>query len=267
MLSSITKHPTKRTSAEADGTVKSVLLTLHVLETLAKASGPMGVSEIAAALGVPRARVHRHLKTLVSTGYASQDGSREKYRPGARLYLLGTTAADRFDLLTAARKVMRPLRDRLGHTVSVARIEQNGVMVLEMERSSAAVEISTKPGSIFPFYCSAHGKVALAFGDPTLLPTALRTPGIRATPSRARRLEHEIGQVRARGWAVAPEEILPGINALAVPVFRAGRVLAGTMAMVDSIRLLPARPAQRQIDALSQAARLVSRDLGYLDGK
>jgi IclR family KDG regulon transcriptional repressor len=255
----------KRTGAAADSVVKSVLLTLHVLEALAKASGPMGVSEIATMLGVPRARVHRHLKTLLGAGYASQDASREKYRPGARLYLLGTVAADRFDLLAAARKVMRPLRDRLGHTVSVARVVQNGIMVLEMERSNAAVEISTKPGSIFPFHCSAHGKVVLAFGDAALLAATLRSPGIRATPARARRLENEIAQVRARGWAVAPEEILPGINALAVPVFRAGRLLAGTLAMVDSIRLLAARPAQRQIEALLQAARLASRDLGYFD--
>ena len=254
----------KRGGTAGDGAVKSVLLTLQVLEALARASGPMGVSEIASRLGVPRARIHRHLQTLLGAGYALQDGSREKYRPGSRLYLLGQAASDRFDFLTAVRKVMRPLRDRLGHTVTVSRIEANGMMVLDVERSNAPLEIGTKPGSIFPFHCSAQGKVALAFGDPALLQTALHGSTVRGSPARVRRLETEIAQIAARGWAVAPEEILPGINALAAPVFRAGRRLAGTIALVDSIKLLPARPAPRQIEALLQAARLASRDLGWL---
>ena len=124
-------------------------------------------------------------------------------------------------------------------------------MVLDMVRGSSPFEIGTKPGSRFPLDRSAQGKIALAFGSG------------QETKHGAAKLRKDVRRSRERGWAVAPEEILRGVNALAAPIFFADGSLAGTIALVDSVELLPAKPTRNQIGAILDAARRASVELGY----
>ena len=230
--------------------VRSVRTAFEILEVLAASEEALGVTEIARSLGITKTRGYRHLRTLVGTGYAIQDAPTEKYRAGIKLFLLGQRVAARHSFLSAARKVMRPLRDAVGHTVTVSHLEEGAVVVLDMVRGSSPFEIGTKPGSRFPLDRSAQGKIALAFGN-----------GLETRPGA--RLRREIHRSRERGWAVAPEEILRGVNALAAPIFFADGSLAGTIALVDSVELLPAEPSRKQIKAILVAAGRASAELGY----
>jgi len=230
--------------------VRSVRTAFEVLEALAASEEPLGVTEIARALGITKTRGYRHLRTLLGSGYVTQDARTEKYQAGIKLFLLGQKVAARHSFLSAARKVMRPLRDAVGHTVTVSHLEEGAVVVLDMVRGSSPFEIGTKPGSRFPLDRSAQGKIALAFGS----------GGV--TKQRAK-LRKDVRLSRERGWAVAPEEILRGVNALAAPIFFADGSLAGTIALVDSVELLPAEPSRRQIGAILDAARRASVELGY----
>jgi DNA-binding IclR family transcriptional regulator len=233
-----------------NGEVRSVRTAFEVLEALAASQEPLGVTEIARALGITKTRGYRHLRTLVGSGYVTQDPATEKYRAGIKLFLLGQRVAGQNSFLSAARKVMRPLRDAVGHTVTASRIVDGAVEVLDMIRGSSAFEIGTKPGSRFPLDRSAQGKLALAF--------------TKGAPAKAgTKLHRDVRLARQRGWAVAPEEILRGVNALAAPVFFADGALAGTIALVDSLALLPAVPTKKQVSAILDAARAASRELGY----
>ena len=247
-------------------TIRSVLLATRLLEILAE-RGAMGVTELARAAGTGKTRVHRHLRTLVQADFVTQDPATEKYGLGLKLWLLGRMVAEQIDFLGEVRKVMPGLRDQVGHTVTAAQGDAEGVRVIEMVRGTSLFEIGTRPGSRFSFHGSAQGKLALAFGPPELLarvaagPLAAATERTITTPER---LAAEVAQVRAQGWAVAPEEVLPGINALAAPVFQADGGLAGTLAVVDSVRFLPAVPSRAQIEAVVAAADRASRGLGHL---
>ncbi|MGH9321520.1 MAG: IclR family transcriptional regulator [Vicinamibacteria bacterium] len=243
---------TKRSHAVSE--VRSVSTAFELLEALAGSDEPLGVTEIARAVGITKTRGYRHLRTLVASGYVTQDPRTEKYQAGVKLFLLGQKVAGQHSFLSAARKVMRPLRDALGHTVTLSGIEKGAVVVLDMVRGSSAFEIGTKPGARFPLDRSAQGKIALAFRSDGDLPQLSKEQV---------KLRREVRLVRNRGWAVAPEEILRGVNALAAPIFFADGTLAGTIALVDSIEVLPPDPSKKQISAIQEAARRVSAELGY----
>jgi DNA-binding IclR family transcriptional regulator len=238
-----------RSTKQEDG-VRSVQTAFEILEILAASEEPLGVTEIAQALGITKTRGYRHLRTLLGSGYVTQDARTEKYQAGVKLFLLGQRVAARHSFLSAARKVMRPLRDAVGHTVTLSHLEDGAVVVLDMVRGSSPFEIGTKPGSRFPLDRSAQGKIALAFGS-------------GEETKQGARLRNEVRRSRERGWAVAPEEILRGVNALAAPIFFADGSLAGTIALVDSVELLPAEPSRKQIGAILEAARRASVELGY----
>lgn len=246
--------------------IDSVVTALAIIEQMAKADSAVGVSALASSIGSSKARVYRHLRTLVDRGYVEQHADTEKYSLTLRLFHLGQAVADQTDFLSACRRVIPALRSRTNLSVAVGQIETDGVRVLEIVKHRSAVEISTRPGALFDFHCSAQGKVALAFGPRDLWDRVSRRRLHAWTPytnTDLGRLKAEIRRVQRRGWAVAPQEVLAGINALAAPIYAADGALAGTITVLGSVQFLKAEPSAEQIAAVLDAAAAISDRLGY----
>lgn len=246
--------------------VQAVEFALHILEFMVQAQGSVGVSELARQFGTTKSRIHRHLQTLVSAGYLLRDADTERYGISARLIALGQAVGENFELATAARFVARELRDRMGHAVTVSQPDTGGVRVLLLVPSRSNIEISVKPGSLLSHHASAQGKIALAFGDAILLPQICDAPLERHTAYTIldpEQLKAEIDTIRRQGWAVAPNEIMVGLNALAAPIRDALGHFVGVVSMVDSIQYLGPVPSAEHIAEITAAAREISANLGY----
>jgi DNA-binding IclR family transcriptional regulator len=246
--------------------IEAVVTTLNIIEHMAQARGPVGVSELAYAVSMPKPRIYRHLRTLLSRGYVAQEPLSEKYGLTMRLSHIGRAIADQTGVQVEMRSVMPALRARVHQSVVVGQIEDDGVRVLDILRQPSALEISSRPGTLFEFHCTAQGKVALAFGPPKLWKRVQRAPLRQytdATHTSIARLKAEVDKVRKRGWAVAPGEVLSGINALAAPVFDAAGALVATIGVLGSVQHLAPRPAPALVAAVLEAAHDFSRRLGY----
>lgn len=259
-----------RISGESSGNgVQAVLLALQTLEFIAQAQRAVGVTELTRAFGTTKSRIYRHLQTLVSAGYLIQETETERYRVSARLMALGQAVSEGYELAGAARSMMRTLRDKLGHPVVLSLPEPDGVRILSLIPGRSNIEIGVKPGSMLEFHSSAQGKLALAFDD-VACQRVLRSTLAQSTPDTLTdpaALAAEIDRTRMRGWAVAPNEALIGLNALAAPVFDALGAFAGSLAIVDSIQHIGAEPTPEQIDSVVEAAARVSADLGFREGR
>jgi len=247
-------------------TNQSTETVFRVIEALAAAEGPQGVTALAKLIGLPKTRTYRYLRTLVELGYVEQDPRTELYRLTLKLYHLGQLIGDRTDLLYEARPVMMGLRDLTHQTVSISQLEPDGMRVLELIRYESPVQIVTRPGATLAFHASAQGKLALAFG-PGWCWQAMRRAGLppwtARTTTDSRSLEEEVAQVRRQGWAVAAEQILMGVNALAAPVFGQDGVLRATIAIVGSVQFIKPQPEPEQVEAIRTAARTISLKLGW----
>lgn len=251
-------------------TINAVATSFAVIEHMAAAGTPLGVSEVARLLNAGKPLVFRHLRTLMELGYVAQDPGTDKYSLTPRLFHVGRSIADRIDFLSAARRVMPELAATVKLSVSVSQIEDQGVRILDILEFRSAIEISTPPGSLFDFLTSAQGKVAMAFSAQLMEQqlgsrTTLKTADGRAVD--AAKLRAELDEVRVQGWALSAQEVLLGVNALAAPVFDGLGQLAGTIAIVGSAQTLPDDPPATMIEALVSAARKLSEQLGYRKGE
>jgi len=81
----------------------------------------------------------------------------------------------------------------------------------------------------------------LAFGPEALMERCLARPLKALTPqticSRSA-LQRAVAQVRARGWATAPNQVLQGVNGLAAPVFNHTGDYVGTVAIAGSVQYI-----------------------------
>lgn len=254
------------TSGDDAAISSTSVISLRILELMAAQGTECGVTELAELLGMPKARVHRHLTALRQQGYVTQNKRTSRYRVGWRLFLLGRKLVQQFDVVSLAKPIMEDLRNRVGQTIVITTFDPNKVVVLDVVRGRSALEILLSPGTQFPgFHTVAQGKVVLAFGPPSLRDAVLSQPLAASTPKTITdpdRLRAEIQLVHQRGWAEAPEEIFTGINALAAPIFQADGSLFGALAIVASIHYLPARAHPDTVRELMQAAAAISAVLG-----
>ena len=229
----------------------------------------MGVSEIARALSISKARAHRHLRALVGRGYVRQDAASERYEIAIKLMVLGEAVRDRFDILTAMRGPMAHLRETSGQAVTASALVEGEVMVLELLPGRNLIEFGVRPGAGLDFHATAHGHVALAFGPATLLETVARRPlkaWTEATLTDPTALAAVVEVVRTQGWASAPDQMMVGVGALAAPVFDHAGAWRGTIALVGGAVSIPAVPPADLIAAVTGAAADASRALGWRKG-
>jgi DNA-binding IclR family transcriptional regulator len=244
----------------------AVDLSLRLIEKLALAAEPQGVSDLARELGSSKATVYRHLQTLAVHGFARQDATSSRYTAGIKLLVLGERLRERFDIVQVAREEMVQLRDETRQPVTLSTLVDRDVVVLEVLHGHAIINFGTQAGTVLDLHASAHGKIALAYGPDALLQRCLSKqlkPWTSHTICSHQGLQRAITEVKSRGWATAPNQVLDGVNGLAAPIFNYTRAYAGAIAIAGSIQYIPANPPTKQIKAVTRAAERISRKLGW----
>jgi DNA-binding IclR family transcriptional regulator len=268
-ISSGTPNGRRRAAASAADAPKgtgTVDLALRILQHLAAQTSPVALTAIAKTFAASKSTVYRHLIALARHGLVRRDASTGRYAVGIKLVVLAEASRGNFEIVAVARNALLKLRDRTGQAVSLCTLLDDDLVVLDLMHGRSVVEFSTRPGTRLALHASAHRKIWLPFGPDGLLDKALGRPREPWTPhtlTDAKTIEGEVRLVRKRGWSTAPNEAVMGVNTLAAPVLDHRGALSGSIAIVGSTQVIAARPAAEQLSAVLEAARSVSRDLGW----
>ena len=241
-------------------------LALRIVELLAFRSQPAALLDLAQAFDASKATIYRHLVTLQRHGFVRQDKATGRYEAGVKLIVLGEAMRSRFDVVSVARLSLLNLRDQTGQAVTACTVVDDALVVLELVQGRTIIDFSTRPGTQLDLHASAHGKIWLGFGPPALREKIARAPLKAWTPltlTDPAALAAELETVRVQGWATAPEQVLPGVNTLAAPVFDHRNALVASVAIVGSTQFIAASPAPEQQHAVLDCARRISADLGW----
>ncbi len=205
----------------------------------------LGIADLADQLGMSRSTTHRYVITLVALGYLEQGASR-KYRLGLRVTELGMSALSSTGLREHAQTHLEDLRQQTGFTVSLGVLDGAEVVYVDrvrgMRRGQFRIDLDLQPGSRLPAYCTALGKVLLAFlPDDDLRQLIGEMSLVKQGPSSIatkRALRAELDQVREDGFAVSDEEIASELLAIAVPVRGAGGEVIAAVNMAAHISMI-----------------------------
>ncbi|MEU4423579.1 IclR family transcriptional regulator [Actinoplanes sp. NPDC024001] len=186
-------------------------------------------AEIAAATGLPRSTAQRVLAALAEEGFVDRDARRGRWFPGPELFLLGSVAAERYDVTSTARDVLRSLAEKTGESAFFsARRGTETVCLAGVEGSFPLRSHVLHEGIRFPLGVASAGLAVLAY-----LPVedardylGQRGEELAATYGRhheATPLARRVAATRRRGYAVNPGLIVPGSWGVGAVVFdRAG---------------------------------------------
>ncbi|MEO3471785.1 IclR family transcriptional regulator [Roseomonas sp. CAU 1739] len=204
---------------------------LRVLEALAEAGRPLGLTEIGARLGVTRSSVFRLVYTLRHMGFLEEVEGAKGYRLGARVLNLGFAYLTAQDIIETARPELELLRDRTGVTTHLAIRDGAEVLYLSCIQTRTGFLSNMNVGSRLPAYASPMGWLLMADLSPrevaTLFAGTTLTPWTEQTPADLATLLARIGAAAASGHVVSRGIMEPGGSSIAASVFaRDGTVAA-----------------------------------------
>lgn len=232
---------------------------LAILAAFNEGRPDLGVSELAAELGMHKSTVSRLLATLQARGLVQREGDR--FSPGPELARLGTLALNGIAFVGAAREPLARLAGETGETVNLAVRSGDRALNVHQVETAHFVGVTDWTGQALPLHCTANGKVLLAFGDDSVPAELPRLTPRTITDLEALRAELE--RIRRRGYATAVEELEVGLHAVAAPVFDAiGDCVAAVSVSGPSYRLPKAR-LRAAAKACVAAAEAVSERLCF----
>jgi DNA-binding IclR family transcriptional regulator len=190
----------------------------------------LGIAELSDVIGLSRSTTHRYASTLLALGYLEQDKHR-RYRLSNRTLRPGMSAVETLRSETpGAQAILEDLRERTGHTVSMAALE--GTQAVYVHRLFAhgtgqyEADLDFRVGAHIPLHCTAIGKALLAsLSEPEqrelLAEITLKRQGPN-TIARKSDLAWELARIRANRFATCDEEQAPDVHSIAAAVTRPG---------------------------------------------
>ena len=199
---------------------------LRILETVGRAERPLGVTEIARALGISAGTVFRGLDALERSGFVARYQASSRLVLGPTVSRLRHSVLARFPIREICLPYLRQLAFASGETTSLT--VPVGYYALRLAAAPGTNEVTTSPslGEVRPLVAAGGaGSAILAFApaDAAKRHAAwVKRAALRADLPSAAALE----AVRRRGFAVDETAFASGRAAIAFPVRQDGRAIA-----------------------------------------
>lgn len=246
--------------------VQSVDRAISILKCFNERRRELKLSEIADELGLNKSTVHGIINTLKNHGLIDQDEKTQKYRLGIYLIGLGELVVSSIDVRAIGYPVIEEMCQKLKETVHVGVLDCTDIVYIDKKECDNSVRISTKIGARNPAYCTADGKVMLAYLDLNKQMRIIPDDIPKFTPNTITNksdLIKELGKIKERGYAIDNEEYETGLVCVAAPVFdHSGAVKYGISVTGPTIRMTEEKISE-SIEVLKDAAHKISFEIGY----
>ncbi|UFS57778.1 IclR family transcriptional regulator domain-containing protein [Subtercola endophyticus] len=213
----------------SSGFVQSLARGLSVIRVFGPDAPLMTLSEIARATGLTRATTRRFLMTLIELGYVRTDG--KTFALTAQVLELGFSYLSGLTLAQIAQPQLEDLSLRVGESTSAAILDGSDIVYIVRVPTHRIMTVGINLGTRLPAYATSMGRVLLAGLEADALSDYLHDVKLQALTKRTvgseAALIAELDRVREQGWALADQELEPGLRSIAAPIRSAsGAVVA-----------------------------------------
>jgi IclR family pca regulon transcriptional regulator len=243
--------------------IEALARGLDVLRSFRPGCASMPLSEIATLTGLARPTVRRILITLEELGYVRT--ADRGYALTPRVLELGMAYVNALNMWDVARPHMQKLVAQTNESTSMAQLDGSDIVYVARVAVPKIVALAVTIGTRFPAPATSMGKVLLAALPPASVPGVVAepsrsgiTPRWHGTPSD---LETALREVRAKGWALADQDLAPGVRSIATGVRDGdGRVFAAINVTVHAAETSVETLLEEHLPRLLRTAADISHD-------
>ncbi|MCB0211930.1 MAG: IclR family transcriptional regulator [Anaerolineae bacterium] len=249
----------------SDSSIQSVQRAAAILRCFTRVENELGVMAISEQLKLHKSTVSRLLSTLKQEGFVEQNPETGKYRLGLSLVTLAGVVLDSIDLRQVAHPYLHALAHETQETVNIVVLDGNECVNVDGVPSPRPIQYIGRIGRRTPTYCTAAGKVLLAYLSPKERYTVLPKILVRFTDHTI--IEHQqllesLDHVREQRYAVAVEEHQMGLSAIAVPICDHTREICAAISISGPSYRVGVDKIHEFLPPLQEAALGISTQLG-----
>ena len=258
--SAAVKNPAVKTSEPEVAGPRSLTRLLGLFDALASKRDGLTLAELNGVLESPKSSLLNLLRPLVAEGYLLH--SQGLYRLGPTAFRLAAHIMSAWHFSKLSRPYLEELAARSHESVYIGVLDREAQVITYVDAidSSHSVRYAITVGTTRPMYCTAAGRVLLAYADAKFLDKYLRSVkfvrGTEHTVADRDELLKKLEKVRRTRLSTSVGELFEGSAAIAAPIFGAdGQVIAAMAIGAPADRFESDLPRLREVIS-DVAARL-----------
>ena len=257
--------------------IQSIEVGGQLLHAMAHTGRPMALKELALEADMPAAKIHAYVVSFSRIGLMKQDPETGRYFLGPLALQLGLISLKQANPVQAAASELAELTRRIGHTAAVSVWGSRGATIVRLEESPAPIHVNMRQGTVFSLGGTATGRLFAAYhpddAAKRLLeverrrqkafpePVIANVPPPVPVPAWSAFLPL-LQEVRRHGLSRSEGETLPGVNAMAVPIFDHGGEIAAAVTAIGPAGIFDIGWQGAIARELRACAQRVARKLG-----
>ncbi|MDA3956338.1 IclR family transcriptional regulator [Oceanispirochaeta sp.] len=179
------------------------------------------LSDIVKKLEAPKSTVFKILHTLEKELILEK--MKDRYFLGSMLIHYGLHTLSQRDLKTVSRPFLNALMNETGETAHLAVPVGMQTMILDVELTTHPIRFTSPVGSLFPLYCTSHGKLFLAYSEDYSFDEYISENTLcyrtKYTITDPETLRTELDVIKKQGFSMDEVEFIDDIRCCAAPVF------------------------------------------------
>lgn len=231
-------------TAHATAGPRALTRILRLLDILAKKSEGLTLAELNTVLESPKSSLLNLLRPLVSDGYLLH--SHGLYRLGPTAFRLAANIMSVWNFGKLVRPFLEELAARSGESVYIGVLDREEQLITYIDtiESAKSVRYSISVGATRPLYCTAAGRVLLAFAEQRWQEQFVRSGRLvrhtEFTTTDRSSLRSKLEEIRRTGISLSISEMFVGSAAISAPLYGADGQVAAAIAI--------GAPADRFVD-------------------
>ncbi len=216
------KNETLETAALQQDRLSALEKSMLVIEAIVDHPQPISLPELTLRLGIPRQTIHRVLQQLTGLALITRVPGSDRYTVGPRLSSLAFATLRSRNQTAQVRGILSDLVAETGETCNIGVLDGFDFVYIERIECEWSLRVHLAAGSRVRAHSTSGGKVMLAYMEPEQRKKLIKAHKLEAftatTITSAGKLEAQLEEIRAQGFAVNDREQNIGIVGVAVPI-------------------------------------------------
>lgn len=231
--------------------VQSIERAFAVLSALA--DGPIGVTEVAERVDLPKSTAARMLASLTREGVVEQVPGDTRYRLGGRIVSLAAGVVPARSLVALGHPILVELASAAGEAAGLSVADGAAVHYIDQVDTAHQVQVRDWTGTRAPMHAVSSGQVFLAYMNEAAIERYLALPRVaftNRTLTDSAALRDRLRRIQLTGFAWVREEFAEGLNSVAAPVVGEGGEIVAAVHLHGPSYRFPADGTEDRIAGL-----------------
>jgi DNA-binding IclR family transcriptional regulator len=222
----------------------TILKGMQVIEYLAFAKEPKGITEIAIDIDINKSAVQRILNTFLKAGYIERAKGSRKYQLTLSMWELGSHVVSRHVARRLVHPILRYGSQTSGCTAFLTYISFPFVVYLDKIEGTFGRSNSSEPGLRIPINSTASGLASLAY-LPSRMQSRIASPSydwtgyVNFSAVEPESLHNTLKTIRKLGYSTSIGAMTRGVNAVAAPIWWQSDIPYGSIVLTANEKSMP----------------------------